>query len=85
MLHPNIHLRSIPDLDRVLLVRSSKDHGAHKLMIPVCAGSDAGKQVLLSVQGIAVLAIIVYSLVSKPPAVAQAKDAATKAKDLNDY
>ena len=54
-------------------------------MIPVCAGSDAGKQVLLSVQGIAVLAIIVYSLVSKPPAVAQARDAATKVKDLDDY
>lgn len=69
----------------VLVVSNGEHHGVQELMIPVCAGSDAGKQVLLSVQGIAVLAIIVYSLVSKPPAVAQARDAATKVKDLDDY
>lgn len=69
----------------LLLVCNGEHHRVHKLMLPVCAGSDAGKQVLLSVQGVAVLAIILYSLVSKPPAVAQAKDAATKVKDLSDF
>lgn len=51
----------------------------------VRSGSDAGKEVLLSVQGLAVLAIILFSLVAKPPAVLQAKDAATKVKNLNDF
>lgn len=47
----------------------------------MCSGSDAGKEVLLSVQGVAVLAVILFSLVAKPPAAAQAKDAATKVED----
>ena len=49
------------------------------------AGPDTSKGLLISLGGVFVLAIVLFSITGKPPVVKQAADAASKVKDLNEF